>query len=640
LETERARRFLDDVNSNLPQSLKERLNRKVFIELKELNDNDNPFERNCNLTEESHGEVWAQAEHPVGLNYLFNLSARRESNTVFIDEEVLPLIVGGRYRSRSINCHHGNMYKEALALALHEIVHLYDFLNWMDPETSRLKEICRKKERRQWISKEEKKILNKALRISQRACKRVLWAGRNTISDDVEFMNITNFNQKGSLIKDWSNANYFYQRSPDQYEFDSPSESFAVNMEYFLLDKTFQCRRPRLNQYFASHFGYQPHSNSTCKVNYEVFLDSEMSYPLEFSYKIDPSKIYQIEYLWAGEGPQFMSKWGHSSYRLVMCAPEREEVSEECLYDQEYHIVLSFRAHINELSIDTFAGLSGEYPSKLFIIPFLEVVEEYTKAEFRPLYGVKLNLTPQQKMNFLHASLEKYWSYIGKYYFLGNNCAVEAQNLLRSAVDIPLFHHRQTLTPTDLIDELENAGLAQENSLEAVEEEMTFFPSYEVTLNEVFDKSPYKVDFESKEDLFENSNANKRKAYFSKDDQSSVAQALILEKHISYLRNKEMREQSLSILNGSDFESDKKDILEFIRFITNLNQFILVNHGYGIPLASEVKDSDYVQNRKLINDFRKANTEWYKNHLSDEKSEIDRIRENVELLNDRLFDLI
>ena len=49
--------------------------------------------------------------------------------------------------------------------------------------------------------------------------------------------------------------NAFSDRSPDRYELESPVEFVAVNLEYFLLDPAYACRRPALYRYFAAHFG-------------------------------------------------------------------------------------------------------------------------------------------------------------------------------------------------------------------------------------------------------------------------------------------------------------------------------------------------------------------------------------------------
>src|SRR3546814_8886738 len=49
--------------------------------------------------------------------------------------------------------------------------------------------------------------------------------------------------------------NAFTDRSPDPYELDSPAEFVAVNLEYFVLDPAYACRRPALHRYFVAHFG-------------------------------------------------------------------------------------------------------------------------------------------------------------------------------------------------------------------------------------------------------------------------------------------------------------------------------------------------------------------------------------------------
>src|SRR5690606_10333420 len=52
--------------------------------------------------------------------------------------------------------------------------------------------------------------------------------------------------------------NAFADRSPDRYELESPAEFVAVNLEHFLLDPDYACRRPALHRYFAAHFRSAP----------------------------------------------------------------------------------------------------------------------------------------------------------------------------------------------------------------------------------------------------------------------------------------------------------------------------------------------------------------------------------------------
>ncbi|HEY4560379.1 MAG TPA: hypothetical protein VIG54_06545, partial [Lysobacter sp.] len=47
-------------------------------------------------------------------------------------------------------------------------------------------------------------------------------------------------------------ANDFRDRTPDAYELHTPREFVAVNLEHFLLDPEYACRRPALHRYFVA----------------------------------------------------------------------------------------------------------------------------------------------------------------------------------------------------------------------------------------------------------------------------------------------------------------------------------------------------------------------------------------------------
>ena len=50
-------------------------------------------------------------------------------------------------------------------------------------------------------------------------------------------------------------ANPYTLRSPDGYERHSPAEAFAVNLEWYLLDPRYPCRRPALAAWFRQQLG-------------------------------------------------------------------------------------------------------------------------------------------------------------------------------------------------------------------------------------------------------------------------------------------------------------------------------------------------------------------------------------------------
>src|SRR3546814_3856744 len=84
-----------------------------------------------------------------------------------------------------------------------------------------------------------------------------------------------------------------------------------------------------------------------------------------------------------------MSRWGHSMLRLVVCAPGRPR-GPDCRLDLQYHLVLSFRAFVDDVQVSSWRGLTGSYPSRLYLLPLQQVVDEYTRVELRGLQSIPL----------------------------------------------------------------------------------------------------------------------------------------------------------------------------------------------------------------------------------------------------------
>ena len=257
--------------------------------------------------------------------------------------------------------------------------------------------------------------------------------------------------------------NAFSDRSPDRYELTSPVEFVAVNLEYFLLDPAYACRRPALHRYFAARFGSVARQ-ATCAPDF-VYLQAGTDADLPPLLQLDPERVYAVEYLLAEGNERAMSHWGHSMLRLVVCAPGRAR-GPDCRFDLDYHLVLSFRAFVGDVQISNWRGLTGSYPSRLFVLPLAQVVEEYTKVELRGLQSIPLRLDPVEIAALLERSAQLHWSYDGRYYFLSNNCAVETFKLLHDGVSRLAGTHLASITPTGLLRRLERAGIADATVLE------------------------------------------------------------------------------------------------------------------------------------------------------------------------------
>lgn len=257
------------------------------------------------------------------------------------------------------------------------------------------------------------------------------------------------------------------QRLPDPHAYHSPREFLASSIEHFLLDPAWVCRQPALYQFFSDYFHYTPVSQKQPACAAPVIVHYG-EWPL--IKHIDAARVYRIDYLLAAAGNDLVSNFGHSMFRLVICAPERWSPFTEtrvaatpygpaCLDDEAFHLVVSFRANVDDVVLDYWKGLTGGYASRPFILPYPQVVEEYTSDQLRDISLYPLELNEAQKKLFIDRMLEVFWSYSGDYRFISNNCAVESLQLLQSSLPFHAVQEVSALTPQGVLDELAGAGL-------------------------------------------------------------------------------------------------------------------------------------------------------------------------------------
>ncbi|RPD85934.1 DUF4105 domain-containing protein [Luteimonas sp. 100069] len=280
--------------------------------------------------------------------------------------------------------------------------------------------------------------------------------------------------------------NAMRDRSPDAYERTAPAEFVAVNLEYFLLDAEYACRRPALHAYFAAHFGWAP-PQAACAPEL-AFVEAQPEADAAPLLMLDPAQVHAVDYLLAEGNAQPMSRWGHSMLRLVICAPGRAP-GPDCRLDLAHHRVLSFRAFVDDVQISSLRGLTGRYPSRLFVLPLDQVIEEYTRVELRGLQSVPLGLSPGEIATLLTQAAALHWSYDGRYYFIGNNCAVETWKLLQTGVPRLADARLRSVTPTGLLRRLARSGAADLSVLDredAVRKGFRF-PSADAEYQALFD---------------------------------------------------------------------------------------------------------------------------------------------------------
>jgi hypothetical protein len=276
--------------------------------------------------------------------------------------------------------------------------------------------------------------------------------GRMRLSADPRLLDLAGWQK--AVLRPGRRANAMRDRSPDLYELHSPREFVAVNLEHYLLDPHYRCRRPDLAAFFDLHF--EVAAAVTCPAALPFVDDrSDGQAPVQ---AIDPARVYAIDYLFAEANQAPMSRWGHSMLRLVVCAPGRTP-GPDCRLDLQHHRVLSFRAFVDDLQISSWRGLSGGYPSRLFTLPLDQVVEEYTRVELRGLRALPLALSAQERAAVLARAAQMHWSYDGRYWFVSNNCAVETWRLLHDAVPRLAALPLASVTPNGLLRRLQRQGV-------------------------------------------------------------------------------------------------------------------------------------------------------------------------------------
>ncbi len=518
---------------------------------------------------------------------------------IYLDQVFLRELKRGE---RSINCRHTTNFKLIKATIAHELMHIYDF--------------------------------------------------KNKLSQKSQFLNIAGFIAKGLVVKKRTNLNTMLERSVDPYEFKNAEESLAVNFEHFLYDSSFQCRKPSMAKFFAEELNLAQSQNSHCDINKKIVMTSQniASTPILVR-DLDFSRLYEIHYLFAGKGEEVMSRFGHAMFRLVFCAKGKAK-GPSCLNDLSEHVVISFRANITDMTTNYAKGINGEYPSQLFFLTLPEVVNEYTKGEFRDVFSLPMNLTDKQKSAFLHRASELYWSYKGKYYFFTNNCATEAMNLLKVAMtDNFEVQKKEVVTPLGLNDFLIKTKIGNVevfNDLKLAEKKGYFFPG-------LTEKLKLSLKLIGLNDLsfedFSKLSGEKRLEYYQaalethSDQVAIAANALRLEDVI--MRSKEIlfAKKLGNELFGSDpnpllHESNAgQKIKELQMLYGKLSPDKFLKPGYGIPLTDEFYEipTSFVleineQIKAYTHDLKNIAQEFFHNEVDELKSTMNNRLEMIKII--------
>lgn len=515
-------------------------------------------------------------------------------STLQLNRRLLPGLTDGSAAQERTNRPHGTVREELLATVLHELTHIYDRARlWPSAEHSL---IARCKRQQGTVGKVglPEQCRGQAER-------------RFTLSDDPRLLDLAGWQQYVGRRGEREQHNGQFLRSPDSYELSSPKEYIAVNMEYFLLDPSYGCRRPALNQYLADHFGWAP-EQATCAKGLP-FLNAGSDFARQPLGEIEPERVYEVDFLLAEANQNLVSRWGHSMLRLVICKPGRPR-GPDCRLDLDQHLVLSYRAFVNDVQLSSWDGLVGAYPSRLFVLPLAQVIDEYTKTELRSLASVPLKLNRDEIENLVRQAAEMHWSYDGNYWFLSNNCAVESLKLLRSGTANPRLNDLDSIMPNGLLAVLKGRGLADTSVLDDPREALRLgyrFDSYRDRYQAMFDvlKQQLPVKQDKVEDWLAQ-DAEQRRGWFLQADLRTSAALLLLEqaslRRQLLLAQDEVKQRYLNaaaLKDGSINKADQtlKQMLANSGFLSRPAE-LLDTKGYGLPQPDERKHLEKVSSER------------------------------------------
>ncbi|MFY1053207.1 DUF4105 domain-containing protein [Ectopseudomonas khazarica] len=499
-----------------------------------------------------------------------------------LNAALLPRLVDGSAARNRTGRAHGTQRQELLATLLHELTHLYDRARlWPSAERQRINQ-CRQRASSTGLVGLADECRGQTER-------------RFTLSDDPRLLDLAGWAQRVGRRGARDTDNGQVARSPDDYELRNALEFVAVNLEYFLLDPSYACRRPSLARYWREHFDWAP-PTAACSSDYP-YLNAGRDFARQPLGRLDPERVYEVDYLLAEANDAWMSRWGHSMLRLVICAPGRPR-GPDCRLDLDQHLVLSYRAFVGDLQLSSWDGLTGVYPSRLFVLPLEQVIDEYTKVELRSLASVPLRLSRDQLEQLVTRAVEQHWSYDGDYYFISNNCAVETLKLLRSGTGNPQLQALDSILPNGLLQLMDARGLADTSVLDDPREALRLgyrFDSFRERYQAMFGVLRQRLPIpQGSVEAWLEQPAEDRRQWFSQADLRASAALLLLEqaalRRQLLLAQDELKQRYLSGRAAGDPNLNKagsalEQILANSGFLSRPAE--LLDGGYGLPQHSE-----------------------------------------------------
>ncbi|MBL7664312.1 MAG: DUF4105 domain-containing protein, partial [Bacteriovoracaceae bacterium] len=515
------------------------------------------------------------------------------SKNIRIHDNFIEHILKGPEAAQTFECGYGNMYTQTQATFIHEWSHYLDDIN--------------------------------------------------DFSDKFQFKRLAGFDRSnhwfyylstfGLYKGPWRSKNKLESRSVNPYEFKNLKENFSVNFENYVINPSYACHHPDYAKYFQANFGENKIQKAECSFSTQVLFNSRNpQYDLRFKVDIDPKRVAEIHYFFADEGDAIMSRWGHAMFRLIVCSPLRETVGPDCRKDVAHHVILSYRANIQDITVNSFKGLMGKYPSRLYLLPLPEVVTEYTKEELRNLISLPIKMNEAEKENFIWTTLRNYWSYEGSYKFIVNNCATEAAHLLDAGLEEN--NYIKTLSPKKMYKSLIKNKLIDlqllENKSQATAQGF-YFASKKTEFEQALKILDVKVEYWSTIKASERYTAVLEKIKQEPTKKTSfAAAAFVIESKLFFNLGKELEREILkAVQNNKKVEANSELKAHFDMARMNLQrppQWTLTKqNGNGIPTQNEFDEIyELILNNQVELDkgVQEILSKWLETNFRDLMSEL------------------
>ncbi len=600
-------KLIESIVKKLPGNIKLKENTEIKISFK-------------NLSQQEIQKNYCQQEKGVKLARL----ALYDDSHIVVDEQFIQVIqdkVRGNNLERKGECFYKTKYELLVGTLLHEIGHVFDYNSELPYYYGR---------EREDIYRED------------------IYGDDDTGVDDMEERGFKRHSEIDEF-KTWAiygprslffgTQNLTFMNSPNRHEFSNSKERFAIQFEFFSIDKSYACRRPNMYRYFTEVLKLSPRYQVKCQINTKIKSTS-------FRKKINLSNVFDVQ-LFVSVPHEESTPWGHSSIKILRCKRIIEE-DEACpeKFVEELFLDYSMDGVQDIGEGNVINALLGRFNLSSKIREKNEYMQQFLSQEGREFFLLPLKLNKDQRDVLVDQILENHWGLWSAYVLHGNNCTHVIANMIKMAKRDYNWEVEKVLTPIKLVTEIIARGYVnreiKEFDLQRIKDLGLYLKSddgyvakgWRVLKN--FLKLHSEITLE--EFKAENSSAERMEAYsevalLNENKRKLIyASAMVLEKYFLTSAKK-----NFTGVVDLKIEGWQELLAEYQKAHINLLPWNIVRRkSYGIPLIEDVYPEEILLKRveRLLESSQSL---WGAVDEKNKRPEFDEIRENIENLSMKLL---